>query len=124
MNQETPTKKHRIYTMPFARVYPEYVNKAERKGRTKAEVDEIIGWLMGYSQAELDAQLANQTDVETFVAQAPRLNPARAMIKGTVCGVRVEDIAEPTMREIRYLDKLIDELAKGKAMEKILRQEV
>ena len=124
MNQETPTKKHRIYTMPFARVYPEYVNKAERKGRTKAEVDEIIGWLMGYSQAELDAQLANQTDVETFVAQAPRLNPARAMIKGTVCGGRVEDIAEPTMREIRYLDKLIDELAKGKAMEKILRQEV
>ena len=95
MNQETPTKKHRIYTMPFARVYPEYVNKAERKGRTKAEVDEIIGWLMGYSQAELDAQLANQTDVETFVAQAPRLNPARAMIKGTVCGVRVEDIAVP-----------------------------
>lgn len=107
--------------MSFARVYPLYVAKAERKGRTKTEVDEIIGWLTGYSQAELDALLADQTDVETFVAQAPQLNPARANIKGVVCGVRVEDIAEPTMREIRYLDKLIDELARGKAMAKILR---
>lgn len=114
--------KHRIYTMSFARVYPEYVAKAERKGRTKAEVDEIICWLTGYSQEALDAQLAKQTDVETFLAEAPQLNPARALIKGVVCGVRVEDIEEPTMREIRYLDKLIDELAKGKAMEKILRQ--
>jgi len=107
--------------MSFARVYPEYVAKAERKGRTKAEVDEIIRWLTGYSQEQLEAQLENQTDVETFLAQAPHLNPQRSLIKGVICGVRVEDIEEPTMREIRYLDKLIDELAKGKAMEKILR---
>jgi hypothetical protein len=113
--------KHRIYTMPFVRVYPEYVNKAEKKGRTKAEVDEIIRWLMGYSQEALETQLEKQTDVETFIAEAPHLNPARGLIKGIVCGVRVEDIEETTMREIRYLDKLIDELAKGKAMEKILR---
>jgi hypothetical protein len=114
--------KHRIYTMSFARVYPEYVNKAEKKGRTKAEVDEIVCWLTGYNQEALEAQLEKQTDVETFLAQAPQLTPARALIKGVVCGVRVEDIEEPTMREIRYLDKLIDELAKGKAMEKILRK--
>jgi hypothetical protein len=113
---------HRIYKMSFARVYPEYVAKAERKGRTKAEVDEIIGWLTGYSQQELEAQLEKQTDIETFLAEAPQLNPARALIKGVVCGVRVEDIQEPTMQGIRYLDKLIDELAKGKAMEKILRK--
>jgi hypothetical protein len=115
--------KHRIYTMSFARVYPEYVAKAEKKGRTKAEVDEIIGWLTGYSQEALDAQLEKQTDVETFLAEAPQPNPARALIKGVVCGVRVENIEEPMMREIRYLDKLIDELAKGKAMEKILRKQ-
>lgn len=121
MKQETSTKKHRIYTMSFARVYPEYVAKAERKGRTKDEVDEIILWLTGYSQKELETQLEQQTDVETFLAEAPELNPSRALIKGVVCGVRVEDIAEPTMREIRYLDKLIDELARGKAMAKILR---
>src|SRR5574341_2010397 len=114
--------KHRIYTMSFARVYPEYVAKAENKGRTKAEVDEIVCWLTGYSQEELEAQLEKRTDVETFLAEAPQLNPSRALIKGVVCGVRVEDIEEPTMREIRYLDKLIDELAKGKAMEKILRK--
>jgi hypothetical protein len=108
--------------MAFARVYPEYVNKAERKGRTKAEVDEIIRWLTGYSQGELEAQLEKQTDIETFLAEAPQPNPSRALIKGVVCGIRVENIEEPTMREIRYLDKLIDELAKGKAMEKILRQ--
>jgi hypothetical protein len=114
--------KHRIYTMSFARVYPEYVAKAERKGRTKAEVDEIIGWLTGYSQTELEALLEKQTDIETFLAEAPQLNPARALIKGVVCGVRVEDIQEPTMQGIRYLDKLIDELAKGKTMEKILRK--
>ncbi len=114
--------KPRIYTMSFARVYPEYVAKAERKGRTQAEVDEIILWLTGYSREGLDAQLEKQTDIETFIAEAPHLNPSRALIKGVVCGVRVEDIEEPTMREIRYLDKLIDELAKGKAMEKILRQ--
>lgn len=114
--------KHRIYTMSFARVYPEYVAKAERKGRAKTEVDEIICWLTGYSQEALEAQLEKQTDVETFFAEAPQMNPSRALIKGVVCGVRVEDIEEPTMREIRYLDKLIDELAKGKSMEKILRQ--
>lgn len=114
--------KHKIYTMSFASVYPQYVAKAEKKGRTKAEVDDIICWLTGYSQEELDAQLMNQTDFETFFAEAPQLNPARSMIKGVVCGVRVEDIEEPIMQEIRYLDKLIDELAKGKAMEKILRK--
>jgi hypothetical protein len=114
--------KHRIYTMSFARVYPEYVAKAEKKGRTKAEVDEVIRWLTGYSQDELDAHLVKQTDVETFFADAVQPNPSRALIKGVICGVRVEDIEEPTMREIRYLDKLVDELAKGKAMEKILRK--
>ena len=114
--------KHRIYTMSFARVYPEYVAKAEKKGRTKAEVDEIIVWLTGYSQEALEAQLEKQTDFETFFAEAPRLNPSRALIKGVICGVRIEDIEEPTMREIRYLDKLIDELAKGKSMEKVLRK--
>ena len=122
MKQAGITTKHRIYTMSFARVYPEYVAKAERKGRTKAEVDEIICWLTGYSQKELDAQLEKQTDIETFLAEAPQLNPARALITGVICGIRVEDIKEPTMQEIRYLDKLIDELAKGKAMEKILRK--
>ena len=116
------TTKHRIYTMPFVRVYPEYINKAERKGRTKAEVDEIICWLTGHDRAGLETVLEKQTDIETFIAEAPQLNPARSLIKGVVCGVRVEDIEEPTMREIRYLDKLIDELAKGKTMEKILRK--
>jgi hypothetical protein len=115
--------KHRIYAMSFARVYPEYVAKAERKGRTKEEVDEIICWLTGYSQEGLEAQLEKHTDIETFLAEAPQPNPSRVLIKGVVCGVRVEDIEEPTMREIRYLDKLIDELAKGKAMEKILRKQ-
>jgi hypothetical protein len=114
--------KHRIYTMSFASVYTLYVAKAEKKGRIKAEVDEVIRWLMGYTQKKLEAQLKKRTDIETFIAEAPRLNPARTLIKGTVCGVRVEDIKEPTMREIRYLDKLIDELAKGKSMEKILRK--
>jgi hypothetical protein len=114
--------KHRIYTTSFASVYPHYVTKAEKKGRTKAEVDEIVRWLTGYSQKKLEAQLENQTDFETFFAEAPRLNPSRTLIKGVICGVRVEDIKEPTMQEIRYLDKLIDELAKGKAMEKILRK--
>ena len=109
--------------MSFARVYPEYVAKAERKGRKKAEVDEIICWLTGYSQDELNEQLQKETDFETFLGQAPRLNPLRSLIKGMVCGVRVEEVKEPTMREIRYMDKLIDELANGKAMEKILRKE-
>jgi hypothetical protein len=115
-------KKHPVYAMSFARVYPLYVSKAEKKGRTKAEVDEIIRWLTGYSQKALDAQLKKQTDFETFFAEAPRPNPSRALIKGVICGVRVEDIKERTMREIRYLDKLIDELAKGRAMEQILRK--
>jgi hypothetical protein len=114
------TTTHRIYSTSFASVYPLYVAKAERKGRTRAEVDEIIRWLTGFRQEELEAQIAEKADFETFFARA-RLNPARAEIKGVVCGVRVEDIAEPLMREIRYLDKLIDELAKGKAMAKILR---
>jgi hypothetical protein len=115
-------KKHRIYTLSFASVYPLYVAKAEKKGRTKTEVDEIIRWLTGYSQKELETQLEKKTDFETFVADAPQLNPSRALVKGMICGVRVEDIKEPTMQEIRYLDKLIDELAKGKTMEKILRK--
>lgn len=114
--------KPKIYTMSFAKVYPHYVAKAEKKRRTKEEVDEIICWLTGYSQEELEAQLERQVDFETFFAEAPQLNPARSLIKGVVCGLRVEDIEEATMREIRYLDKLIDELAKGKAMEKILRK--
>ncbi|OCA91843.1 DUF2200 domain-containing protein [Pseudobacillus wudalianchiensis] len=114
--------KHKVYTMSVASVYPHYVTKAEKKGRTKIEVDEIICWLTGYSQEELEAQLKKQTDFETFFAEAPELNPSRLLIKGVVCGVRVEDIEEPTMQEIRYLDKLIDELARGKAMEKILRK--
>ena len=113
--------KHRIYTTSFASVYPHYITKAERKGRTKAEVDRIIRWLTGYSQEGLEDQLEKEADYETYFAEAPRINPARSLIKGVVCGVRVEDIEEPTMREIRYLDKLIDELAKGKTMEKILR---
>lgn len=112
---------HRIYSTSVASVYPHYVAKAEKKGRSKAEVDEIIRWLTGYTQRELEAVLEARTDFETFFAKAPRPNPARSLIKGVVCGIRVEDIEEPTMREIRYLDKLIDELAKGKAMEKILR---
>ncbi|SFK32963.1 hypothetical protein SAMN04487936_11181 [Halobacillus dabanensis] len=114
--------EHKIYTMSVAKVYPHYVTKAEKKGRTKAEVDEIIRWLTGYSQEGLEAQLEEQKDFETFFAEAPRLNPSRSLIKGVICGVRVEDIEEPIMQEIRYLDKLIDELAKGKAMEKILRK--
>jgi hypothetical protein len=112
---------HRIYATSVASVYPHYVAKAERKGRTKAEVDEVIRWLTGFSQEQLEAQLANRSDFETFFAQAPRPNPDRALIKGVVCGVRVETVEEPLMREIRYLDKLVDELAKGKAMAKILR---
>ncbi len=115
------TTKHRIFTMPFANVYPFLVAKAEKKGRTKAEVDEIIRWLTGYTQRQFEAQLKKQTDFETFFRDAPKMNPARASIKGLICGVRIDEIEEPTMREIRYLDKLIDELAKGRAMEKILR---
>jgi hypothetical protein len=117
-----PTKEHRIYNTPFGNVYPMYVAKAERKGRTKAEVDEILRWLTGYSQTELEAQITADVDFRRFFADAPAINPRRSLIKGLVCGVRVEEVEEPLMREIRYLDKLVDELAKGKTMEKILRQ--
>ena len=123
MDQKNPTKKHRIYTMSFASVYPLYIAKAEKKGRTKTEVNQIICWLTGYTQKKLEGQIIKQKDFETFFSEAPKMNPLRALVKGVVCGVRVEDIKEPIMREIRYLDKLIDELAKGKAMEKILRKE-
>src|SRR3954464_10517227 len=114
--------KHRVCTTSFASVYPLYIAKAEKKGRTKAEVDQVISWLTGYGQKELEAQLEKRADFETFFAKAPQINPSRTLITGVVCGVRVEEIKEPTMREIRYLDKLIDELAKGKAMDKILRK--
>jgi hypothetical protein len=114
-------RNNRIYGMAVASVYPLYVAKAERKGRTKAEVDEIIRWLTGHSQKTLDKELEKKTSFESFFATAPKLNPSRSLITGVVCGVKVQEIKEPTMREIRYLDKLIDELAKGKAMEKILR---
>ena len=113
---------NRVFKMAFASVYPHYVAKAEKKGRTKAEVDEVICWLTGHDQATLDEQLATNVNFEDFFAQAPQMNPARSLITGVICGVRVEAIEEPTMREIRYLDKLIDELAKGRAMEKILRR--
>lgn len=115
-------EKHRIYSTSVASVYPHYVAKAEKKGRSKAEVDEILCWLTGHSPESLAGVLADRTSFADFFAQAPRLNPARSAITGVVCGVRVEEIEDPLMREIRYLDKLIDELAKGKAMAKILRQ--
>ena len=111
----------RIYGMKFAGVYPLYVQKAERKNRTKEEVDQIICWLTGYNQSGLQQQIEHGNDFETFFAQAPMLNPGSSLIKGVVCGVRVEEIEDPLMQKIRYLDKLIDELAKGKAIEKILR---
>ena len=114
--------KHWIYSISVASVYPHYIAKAGKKGRTKAEVDEIICWLTGHSQQTLDQQLADGTNFEDFFARAPRLNPSRSQITGLICGIRVENIEDPLMREIRYLDKLIDELAKGKKMEKILRK--
>lgn len=113
--------RHNIFEIAFAKVYPMYVQKAERKGRTKEEVDQIIRWLTGYDQAGLDRQIAQGTDFQTFFAQAPAIHPHSALIKGVVCGIRVEEIEDPLMQKIRHLDKLIDELAKGKAMEKILR---
>lgn len=113
--------KPRIYSTSFASIYPLYIAKAEKKGRAKAQVDEIIRWLTGYTQEGLDAQLEKKSSFEDFFAAAPRLNPARSLITGVICGVRVEDIEEPTMQKIRYLDKLIDELARGKAMGRILR---
>jgi hypothetical protein len=113
---------HRIFAMPFAKVYPLYVQKAERKGRTQAEVDQVIRWLTGYTAAGLKKQIEKETDFETFFAKAPRMHPNAALIKGVVCGIRVEEIEDPLMQKIRWLDKLIDELAKGKSMEKILRE--
>jgi hypothetical protein len=113
--------KHHIFTTPFARVYPLYVQKAERKNRTKEEVDQVICWLTGYDQVGLQQQIEQENDFETFFAQAPAIHPNRSLIKGVVCGVRVEEIEDPLMQKIRYLDKLVDELAKGKTMEKILR---
>ena len=114
--------QHRIFTTPFARVYPMYVQKAERKNRTKEEVDQIICWLTGYDQAGLQQQIDQENDFETFFAQAPALHPNSSLIKGVVCGVRVEEVENPLMRKIRYLDKLVDDLAKGRKMEKILMQ--
>ena len=114
--------QHKIFTMAFAKVYPMYVQKAERKGRTQEEVDQIICWLTGYDQNGLDKQIRRQTDFQTFFAQAPAMHPNVSLIKGVVCGIRVEEVEDPLMQKIRWLDKLIDELAKGKAMEKILRQ--
>lgn len=114
-------KKNRIYQMSFAGVYPHYVAKAEKKGRTKAEVDEIIRWLTGYTQKQLENQIEKRINLEVFWDQAPKLNPARSLITGVVCGVRIENIEDPLMKEVRYLDKLIDELAKGRPMNKILR---
>jgi hypothetical protein len=119
---EMSMPKHRVFAMKFADVYPLYVQKAERKNRTKEEVDQIICWLTGYDQAGLQQQIERGNDFETFFAQAPAVNPNSSLIKGVVCGVRVEEIEDPLMQKIRCLDKLIDELAKGKAMEKILRQ--
>jgi hypothetical protein len=114
--------QHRIFTTPFSKVYPLYVQKAERKNRTKDEVDQVIRWLTGYDQAGLEKQISRQSDFETFFAQAPAIHPDASLIKGVVCGIRVEEVQDPLMQKIRYLDKLIDELAKGKAMEKILRR--
>src|SRR4051812_36054774 len=115
-------KTERLYATSFAKVYPYYVAKAEKKGRTKAEVDEIIRWLTGYTQKRFESELEKQTDFQTFYTEAPKMNPSRSLITGVICGVRVEDIKDPLMREIRYLDKLIDELAKGKSMEEILQK--
>jgi hypothetical protein len=114
----------RVYAMSVGSVYPLYITKAEKKGRTKAEVDEIIVWLTGYSKKELEKQLKEKTNFKDFFEKAPQMNPLRSLVKGVVCGVRVEDIKDPIMREVRYLDKMIDELARGKAMEKILRKNV
>jgi hypothetical protein len=119
--KQPDTKKHKIFSMSFARVYPLYITKVEKKGRTKEEADTVIRWLTGYTQKQLEAHLKKETDFETFYAKA-KLNPKRRLVTGVICGVRVEDIKEPTMQAIRYLDRLIDELAKGRPMEKILRK--
>jgi len=120
--RQEANRKH-VAAMPLASVYPHYVTKVERKGRTKAELDAVLCWLTGYSQEELEARIADRSDLRTFFAEAPSLNPARSLIKGVVCGVRVEEIEDPLMREIRYMDKVVDELAKGKALEKVMRAE-
>jgi hypothetical protein len=120
--KEDSMPKHRIYTMIFANVYPFYIQKAEKKGRTKKEVDEVILWLTGYTQKQFEAQLEKQKNLEEFFGEAPKLNPSRSLITGVICGVRIEEIEDPLMKEARYLDKLIDELAKGRPMEKILRK--
>lgn len=120
--KENPKTIERVAKMAFGRVYPLYITKVEKKGRTKAELDEVIRWLTGYTQKGLEKEIGNETDVETFFAKAPKLNPSRKLITGVICGVRIEDIQSPLMREVRYLDKLVDELAKGRAMEKILRK--
>jgi hypothetical protein len=112
----------RVYKMPFASVYPHYINKAEKKGRTKAEVDEVVCWLTGYSKKSLQEQIDKKTSMESFFAGAPQLHPNASMITGMICGYRIEDIQDPLMKKIRYMDKLVDELAKGKKMEKILRK--
>lgn len=114
-------ERHRIYTTAFASVYPHYVAKAEKKGRTQAEVDQVIRWLTGYTQRQLDKVIRDKTDFETFFGQAPRMNPKAEAITGTICGVRIESIEDPLMKQIRWLDKLVDEIAKGRPMEKILR---
>lgn len=122
MKAQSDKRNERVYKMLFSRVYPLYVAKAEKKGRTRAEVDEIIRWLTGYSQKGLGGQIENGATLESFFADAPRMNPARSQVTGVVCGVRIEDITDPLMREVRCLDKLIDELAKGRPMDKILRK--
>lgn len=120
--KQDPKTLQRVFAIKVASVYPHYLTKAQKKGRTKAEVDEIIRWLTGYTQAKLEKHLQDQSDFQTFFEKAPKLNPARTLVTGVICGVRIEEIENPLMREIRYLDKLIDELAKGKAMDKILRK--
>lgn len=119
---EFVTSNERVYAMIFGKVYPLYIAKVEKKGRTKAELDEVIRWLTGYSQEGLEAQISTSTNFETFFAEAPQINPSSVLISGTVCGVRVEDIEDPIIRNVRYLDKLVDELAKGRPMQKILRK--
>jgi hypothetical protein len=115
---------HRVYAMIFGKVYPYYVAKVEKKGRTRAELDEAIRWLTGYSQDQLEQQIALEVNLEEFVVQAPKLNPNRVLITGVICGVRIEEIEEPLMKELRYMDKLVDEIAKGRPMEKVLRRPV
>ncbi|MBP9822127.1 MAG: DUF2200 domain-containing protein [Candidatus Pacebacteria bacterium] len=122
MDEKNKEKLKRVYEMKFARVYPLYITKAERKGRSKEEVDQVICWLTGYSKKRLESQIKKETDFETFFAEAPKMNSLRTLITGLICGVRIEEIKDPIMREVRYMDKLIDELAKGRPMEKILRK--